>query len=733
MLISKELAEKYVRYRDRFLGGSDKVYAGIEGITTARGIHFPNGDPCSTEKERKYKKGEYVPFMVVAGDPERDVGTFMHVDFARVDGLEIDQIKFGDNTVYGQIAMVCFAAEYSVTLKTEPLHYALGIAKSLRRLGSHQKGFQENGKPPYGFIIRGDSCDDGSESENFCAYRQGVRNTKMTLAPSLDQYSAMLSCLSFAKTIIDQAAHDQQNTKLRSEFLDVVEERTKRISDYFLSTLYTIRWEENGKIVQPARGPSLHPAARPLAEISAKILTGDSKNYDSYLGNLGLSSILDINKLLRDSIKQGIDEFLVPALRNKFVQLAITTLGGGIWAGVAELLDAVSVVEAAFDKHVREPVRKDILAPILKQLNSWNGTISPKSVLNDLIAQFIFQQFATAVLLHPSDKLLFENAKLKIKLSDLLGVIGNVQIANSIPVNIKIPLVPVKPPWFDIFGKWNSPSWDISIASFDIDRKFIDQVEIAIPFSGILRKLVAAIPKQHEYLKLLVFNLLSASDSFRDVVPEASPEQIAFNHGNAWFMSLAHRLHGAKIDDSKVSNVLNILQTAPDDFPNSNNKNGWNQDFRWIRGMQSKTDPELYSGLDFMAPLMVAASHPTDAKLNNKVLTDALQKNTLEEIDMNLFRLPFQGPINGKTVFEPKLGGLVKNDKVVYVSVVFERPIGSGKVILVLPSLKGGTQEVEFRQDDHHAKLVAVPLSDQGIQIKSASSDAKGVIFVSPE
>ena len=193
MKLTPELAEKYAAYRERFFSGSLGLYCGFPA-------NIP--DPCDAENERLYQPGQPVPFMMIGEDARTKNGTYLLCDIVEHGGVDcsdnappandpeeavLKKLKFGDNTVYSSVALVNFAAEYSITGLISSLEIATDILRSFQRLGSHKKGYGEQGSAPWGLMLRADSSDWGDENENFCAYGDGDGASARQLAPSLDQ------------------------------------------------------------------------------------------------------------------------------------------------------------------------------------------------------------------------------------------------------------------------------------------------------------------------------------------------------------------------------------------------------------------------------------------------------------------------------------------------------------------------------------------------------------------
>ena len=70
-------------------------------------------------------------------------------------------------------------------------------------------------------------------------------------------------------------------------------------------------------------------------------------------------------------------------------------------------------------------------------------------------------------------------------------------------------------------------------------------------------------------------------------------------------------------------------------------------------------------------------------------------------------------------------------DTTIYIAVIFDRPVGNNTVVLTIPTLTGGTEDVPFKQEERCSQLIAAPLTDFGIVIKDAPAAAKGNIVIS--
>ena len=743
MKLTPELADKYARYRDRFLGGAMGKYAGFRA-TDAEGR--PVTDPCGDATGRRYEGGRYAPFMVTDGNPDTDGGTFLHVDrfdtegglaTTDVESAPIRNVNCGDSTLYASCVMVSFVAEYSITLLPQPLEIALGIAKSFRRLGSVQRGFQETSGPPFGFILRHDSRDVSGESlaENFCNFGGGTGTAAFQTAPSFDQYAAILAHVRFAKVVLDQTPADAGTAALRNEFIAVVVPLVERILTFLaFKTNYTIRWDAEGvRQTDDDRGPYCHFAAYPFARIASLVKFGRPDRYDDFLGEVAFDLHTDLVLVITEQVAKALTEKVAPLIQEKFVTFFKGTITGEVWDAIAAVFDVAGKALENFHDFVEEPFKRLVVDPLISHIQAWTGRPATGPV-SDLLAQELFNQFITGVLLDAADRPLFEDTVLRLPVSTILKWMGAFAFPDAIRVNIPgFPITPPAPRWWNttVMGPWPGPRWDIDpIPTFDIPAADLGTLEIPIPLSGLFRKLVAS-RRPHTYLKLHAYNMLAGADLFGRV-PDTDARGLAFKYDNAWFMAIAHRFQNVPETAPGVRPTLDILGSAPDTFPNGKAVVGWNQDFRWIRDLDPAPSANLFSGLDFMAPLMVACSVPADVPTNRDRLIAALSPRLPENAGMGPFTLPFQGPITDKQVFELHAGGS-QSDTLLYISVVFDRPSGHDSVVLTVPTLAGGPEDVPFDQSEGLSKLIAAPLTDFGVRIKSASATAKGYIAIATD
>ena len=415
MKLSPELATKYAQYRERFLGGTLGLYDGFP-----RRPDRP--DPCGGDAGRRYKKDKYAPFMIIAGDPSAAEGSFLHVDRfvvgadvapAEMEQTSILEVHSGDNTLYASFALVCFVAEYAITQVRQPLKIAVGIARSFQRLASQQRGFQETGNSPFGFMLRHDLRDTADLDENFCNFRSGTGSAAFQLAPSFDQFAGVLCNCWFAKSIILQTAADPLNDDLRVALTSIIDERVARILDFVaFKTNYTIRWEAGGSIRQTEddRGPYCHAAAFPFARIASNMKFGDPSHYREFLGEVALDTITDLLIVFIREVAKAVTDQVVPFLREQFIPFYRGTITGEVFEAITKFLEFGAKVLELFDDHVLVPVKQHIIDPIITAFQNWTGH-PVTGPISDMLSQEFFNIFVAGVLLDTSDKPLFQDSR----------------------------------------------------------------------------------------------------------------------------------------------------------------------------------------------------------------------------------------------------------------------------------------------------------------------------------
>ena len=205
---------------------------------------------------------------------------------------------------------------------------------------------------------------------------------------------------------------------------------------------------------------------------------------------------------------------------------------------------------------------------------------------------------------------------------------------------------------------------------------------------------------------------------------------ISTHFRNALFMALDHLLRGLSASNDSFQTVMRVLDQAPDTFPNGLDPNFWNQDFRWLRSEEATNDFMLYSGLDFMSAVMVAAAaNPLE---NRQKVRDAILAGY--EFDVNqpggdvagVFRFPFRGPISVRQQILGTLPPALADEKILAVGVIFNDVGRTGKVVLELDG-----QPQEFHQEES-CRMVVVKLSSDGVWMKSAGTGVYGTVIIAP-
>jgi hypothetical protein len=213
---------------------------------------------------------------------------------------------------------------------------------------------------------------------------------------------------------------------------------------------------------------------------------------------------------------------------------------------------------------------------------------------------------------------------------------------------------------------------------------------------------------------MLVFlnNIAAATFGENSIDPVGSSEYL----NNACAMALTYRFLPSLFEGGNAAQniprfdrLISMLDSAPNSFPMGLAiSSPWNQNFRWMRDKSEDSAAQLYGGMDYMVPLMLVASKPTDIDANREVLREALAPKFQQEEDMGIFKLPFQGPSNGETdVFLLNVTN-TQQDTLLYVGVGWERGRGDGKVTV---TWKGASQPTEFLEKEP-SKMVTIPMQD---------------------
>lgn len=735
MRLSKELAESYVSYRNRYLFGTQGVY---------------NPDrtniSCSIPNIYFQQKNQPVPFLRHIGRSVSKAGTYLNVDALAVDNRDnpevglISNIKHGDNTIYCSFAAMNFAAEYAVTLQKEPLQICLNIIKAFQRLGSYQKGFNEStDNAPHGYIIRSDSPDENDSTENICVWNSNPDNAR-NLEPSYDQYCALLSSLRIIQKILDDIPPVVGHENLRDQLEEVIVERVNASVMYLAGSFWTILWFNKSNQPRMAkRGPFCIHAAYPFAKIAALVATTNYRNF--FFGQFPLKEIPDFSESeilnpisqtiksgLRDSLFNSINDFIL----EKLIDVVISNVIGDsinevlkFIGGSSEVRGEIkSVLVSLIDVTGRIANLVDILT---QKVLSWSGISLGSAAIPFSI--LLHRYYSKYMLQELQDSIFME-------LGELLALLG-IQKPNNPDFDFSFSIsfsVASAPDWWPSIWSWDGWEEDFDEQiSVVIDLNLLWKIPIPIgliDYLGILVSGVSGLLEKKPDLQMLLFLNNVASETFTE--NQINPVETSFDFQNCLMMAATYRMFpsffrggGANDNLRKFRSVMELLNTTPESFPNDRLQSApWNQNFRWMRGSKAEdagANVFVYSGMDFMLPLMLVASSPDDIGHNRKVLLDAMAPVIRLEEEMGPFKLPFQGPYTErKLIFSPKTIG-TQADTIIYIGVVFNRGRGTGEVTIYYFDLSGEEKEETFSPNDP-AKMISVPLQNSNVTAKITSN-----------
>jgi hypothetical protein len=724
MLLTKELAEKYASYRTRYLFGTGGGYA-------------PRAD-IPTDCLGGAAKGQPVPFLSFGdGDPSAR-GTFLNADKLFASGdlppevAEIEEINRGDNIIYVSYALLNFVAEYAITGQGESLAISQNIITSLVRLGTYHQGLNEETPPggPHGWMLRHDSPDVAKE-ENICTWL-GNPDDARDLEPSYDQYCALLSCLRLARRLLADVPRQADHEPARNAFELGCDERIKTVSNFLARCFWLIvSPAANGEPRMASRGAFCVQAAYPFARIAADTSGKPAKDYFIGFSLSRRFGLPDTDPLAQ--IRTRLTDALTTDMPNRAVQVVLENLLtthvldkviGGKLDEVAKFLEGVDKVREQVSGKLRgiqqatKPV-DDLAKSLISAIAAWAGGLEAEAAMQ--VCRLIHHYYSKWMLQNVQDAL-------SLKLGEFLTLIG-VPRPDSIGFEFDFVIkfeVGGAPSWWPKIWEWDGwsesfsqkvsvtiglgPLWDLPCPVNLLD--LIGLIASGVGGAGVSNK---------PDLRMLLFLSCTASNTFADTPFVIDPVATSARERNSLMMALSYRYYyerfvgdvNASARDRFVS-VMGELAAAPDhnaDSPPA--ASPWDQNFRWMRARDSgDAGRQLYSGVDFMLPLMLAASSPEFIGRNRKTLVDAMSAKFDQEDSMGLFRLPFQGPYaEAKTVFTPYVEG-TSHDNTMYLGVVFERGRGPGKVVITYKDLNGNEQTIrEPFLESEPARLVAVPMS----------------------
>jgi hypothetical protein len=747
MKISKQLAEKYVSYRSRYLNGSDGLYSKESSICS----DFSNVTPL--------RNGQHVSFLSRNESSASEIGSFLHLDKAGItesgvdasslESGDINSVSYGDNLIYCSFAAMNFAAEYRITQQLEPLLILLNIIRSFQRLGSYQSGLNEPLGEFYGYMLRSDSPDTEAE-ENICVWLKDHEKAR-NLEPSYDQYCGLISSLRIIQIILNEAPQKVEHLGVLKEIDAAIKERVVKSILYLGKSFWTILWMNSDGMPQIAkRGPFCLHAAYPFAKVASFVAGNNFADY--FLGDFPFASLPTINEsselnTLKIATTEGmIKEF--PVKMNGFLMKVLiddvmeNALGDAL-NEVAHMVGGGNILRDKIEEqinsilHIKEVIN-GLIKIVLNKIISWSGIASGIAAIPFSI--FLHRYYSKFMLQRLEDNIF-------MTFGDMLALMG-IEKPENPTFNLDFSIsfsTPEAPDWWprDPFPPHDPIGWKKWEREYSISKKLeipLDPIwAIPVPIGildplGVLVSSVAGGLDQKPDLQMLVFICNVAADTFKENL--INPVSTSFELQNAFMMALTYRVFPSFFEGeanhanlTKFRNVMDRLNDAPSIFPKGRIEVvPWNQNFRWMRGEKSEDSNDIYSGLDFMLPLILACSKQSDLEYNRSVLLDCLSPVVKDLDQMSSFKLPFQGPKDNFNVVEPRPGGTTNGSKL-FIGVVFERTRGEGEVQLTITNLNGNTEDLIFKQNDP-SRMIAIPFTDKPIIAKLINRYAKGYFII---
>jgi hypothetical protein len=713
--LTKEQAEKYVAYRTRYLFGTGGPYKGpdFSGNCSASGVVFQ-------------QQNQPVSFLRHIGKtPLTDGGSFLNVDQLKItdssqpDGSSINEIHHSDSLIYASYAALCFASEYSITRQEKPLQLCVSIVKAFQRLGTYQQGFGEktpSGKP-HGFMLRADSPDDATgndkNKDNFCVWDDDPDNAR-NLEPSYDQYCAVLSNLRLIQVVLSQTPTVSGHEALRHELEVRLAERVRWSTLFLAGAFWTILFINRDSEFRTAdRGAYCIHAAYPFAKIAVLTVHGELTDY--FQTGFSLKAITDfpdtadlseLGRAFSDGVANTLPGRIVGYLLDQLTDFVFKNVIGGLLDEVIHMIGGEEKVRNLVKEvlkaiaYVIDKINR-LATELVDAIAQWTGLASGVACIP--LSMFLHRYYSKFMLGSLPDGI-------GMRLEDFLALFGIPVPSNPhfvFPFKIKFE--------FNDFGV----HWERSFPERNINISFDDLWKIPIPIDlldplGLLVTGIATRLEKKPDLQMLIFLNNAAAHTFDE--NGINPVDTSVELQNCLMMALTYRFFPLFFTDGNANllrfhRVMEMLDSAPITFPHDAAA-PWNQNFRWMRGINPNADTPttIYAGMDYMLPLMLAASHPADHNHNQLQLLEALAVHFKEEDIMGPFKLPFQGSYSGrKKVFEPKAAG-TQNDTIIYLGVAFDRGRGDdGHVQVFYKNLQGAEENEKFSPNDP-AKLIAVPL-----------------------
>ncbi len=734
MRLSKQRAEKYAAYRNRYLFGPLGTFQPSTAPTECAAVP---GSPIQ-------QLNSNIGFLRFVGEPPTSFGTYLNVDKFDVspderspEGFEeapITAFSHGDNIIYASYAALNFACEYAILLEEDSLAICRNILLSFQRLGDHQAGLGETvGAGEHaGFMLRSDSADIEDDAENLCVWLNDPDDAR-NLEPSYDQYCALLSCLILIRRILNEASLPPEHEPSVGEVKAIVSERIERCVRFLAGSFWTILFvNADGEFRTAKRGAYCIHAAYPFAKIAVLGLAGDIADWfgDSFrltqIGGFPDTHVLDqfvsrikddLPDAIGDAVKTHLIDNLLQHVKSNVIDKALDEVvrmfGGDVNAEIRAVLRSITAV---VDK------LEELIEPFVDAILAWAGAAAAAAALP--FSMWLHKYYSKFMLQSLADSLL-------IPLGDWLALFG-VTPPSSIGFDFDFSIsfeTPDPPGWWprDPLGNpigwvsWSkpfsshigvsvslAPVWDIPVP-----LNVIDVLGLIVTAAG------GALEKKPD-LQMLVFVNNVGAETFAEntIDPVDSSEEMH----NAFAMALTYRFFpdffsggNASRNLPRFESTMALIDSAPETFPKGlEGSRPWNENHRWMRAESDGAADHLYAGMDYMVPLMLAACHPGDVDANRVTLANALAPKFIEEGDMGIFKLPFQGPsIADKEVYRPDPEGN-HEDTLLYVGVGWERGRGPGKVTLKWKDKNGADQSADFVEKEP-ARMITIPLTPEPV------------------
>ncbi len=649
----------------------------------------------------------------------------------------------------------------------------------------------------WGYMLRVDTVDDKEENERIQTWlKDTLPSERSPLEPSPDQYTSMLCTGVIALRLLREAEEandaewptDAQHTKSRQVLKERVEERVRASHRYIAEHSRYLLRRSDGQLA--GRGGWCYQFGFEFARVAAKVLPGIPRNHFQPFSVKMLPDIINIfvaghpgefahtnaeymAALVLGGLEGLIFQIYVTQLRKEILQklrkqVPIIDKTASLWDFLEErgwdLLnqnpdEIIKKKIADWLKGTIHPKLYNMIKPILEKMLDNNLLDKEVSIA---LSQFLFELWASVFFERPLPKFsegLYDSPQCASLLGDL-GLVNPDLLDSAVTfpeikidlttrefptkifgVSVEVPAInwgefrlncDAIPPidWQQLMRLHTIPVKVGAYYALQATADFLDWTEQQ--YNDAVNGDTDLNPFDADFMPFGYFVLMATNGSFEE--HGFDEMDVAENFNNCLFMALNHRLLGQSGD--RVDKVMNILNSAPDGFPNGRDPNLWDKDFRWLRGKHPDLSDELFSGLDFMCALMIAAS--VDAAKNRKKLRQAIEEAITEGSQIEVLRsegvfyLPFRGPVvSTREVFNPD-PRMITEATSLHMGVVFALPGAPGKVVVrVRPGDDPGST-IEFRQDQPE-KVVVIPfLEPHGLALESVETGVAGMLVVAP-